>query len=49
MGNEQVRRLAFLDADRKAAGIVALADLATRPSAPTDDALRGISECSVKT
>ena len=44
MGDEQVRRLAVFDADRKIVGIVALADLATRQSAPTNETLREISE-----
>lgn len=43
MGDEQVRRLAVLDANREIAGIVALGDLATRQSAHTDHALREIS------
>ena len=46
MGDEQVRRLAVFDADRKIVGIVALGDLATRQPAPTGDALREISERS---
>ena len=46
MGNEQVRRLAVFDADRRIVGIVALGDLATRQPAPTGDALREISERS---
>jgi CBS-domain-containing membrane protein len=46
MGEWQVRRLAVLDADRRIVGIVALGDFAVRQSAPTDDALRGISEPS---
>ncbi len=44
MGDEQVRRLAVFDADRRIVGIVALADLATRQSAPTSETLREISE-----
>ncbi|MEO7057214.1 MAG: CBS domain-containing protein [Caldimonas sp.] len=43
MGGAQVRRLAVLDANREIVGIVALGDIATRQSAPTDDALREIS------
>ena len=43
MGDAQVRRLAVLDANREIVGIVALADLATRQSAHTDDTLREIS------
>jgi len=46
MGDSQLRRLAVLDADHKIVGIVALADLATKQSAPTDAALREISERS---
>jgi len=46
MGDAQIRRLAVLDADRKIAGIVALADLATRQSHHTDMTLREISERS---
>ena len=46
MGEWQVRRLAVLDADRRIVGIVALGDFAVRQSAPTDAALRGISEPS---
>ena len=44
MGDAQVRRLPVLDADRRIVGIVALGDLATRQSAPVDQALREISE-----
>ena len=43
MGDAQVRRLPVLGADREIVGIVALADLATRQSAPTDETLREIS------
>jgi CBS-domain-containing membrane protein len=43
MGDAQVRRLPVLGADRQIVGIVALADLATRQSVPTDDTLREIS------
>ena len=43
MGEAQVRRLAVLDANNEIVGIVALADLATRQSTHTDDALREIS------
>ncbi|MEO5880994.1 MAG: CBS domain-containing protein [Caldimonas sp.] len=43
MGKAQVRRLPVLGANREIVGIVALADLATRQSAPTDDTLREIS------
>jgi len=46
MGDAQLRRLAVLDAEHRIVGIVALADLATRQSAPTDAALREISERS---
>ena len=46
MGDAQLRRLAVLDSDHKIVGIVALADLATKQSAPTDAALREISERS---
>lgn len=46
MGDLQVRRLAVFDANRKIVGIVALGDLATRQSAPTDETLREISEKS---
>ena len=44
MGDAQLRRLAVLDDDHKIVGIVALADLATKQNAPTDAALREISE-----
>ncbi|HWI10036.1 MAG TPA: CBS domain-containing protein [Burkholderiaceae bacterium] len=44
MGGAQVRRLAVLDPKRRIVGIVTLGDLATRQSAPTDAALREISE-----
>ena len=47
MGDAQVRRLAVLDVDHHIVGIVALADLATKQSAPTDEALREISERTV--
>ena len=43
MGDEQIRRLAVLDANREIVGMVALADLATRQSAHVDDTLREIS------
>ena len=43
MGSAQVRRLAVLDANNEIAGIVALADLATRQSVHTDETLREIS------
>ncbi|MEP6739625.1 MAG: CBS domain-containing protein [Caldimonas sp.] len=43
MGDAQVRRLAVLDAGNEIVGIVALADLATRQSAKTDNTLREIS------
>lgn len=43
MGEQQVRRLAVLDARHEIVGIVALGDLATRQSAHTDEALREIS------
>ena len=44
MGDAQVRRLAVVDPNGGIIGIVALGDLATRQSAPTDEALREISE-----
>ena len=43
MGEDQVRRLTVLNANREIVGIVALGDLATRQSAHTDEALREIS------
>ena len=43
MGDAQVRRLPVLGANREIVGIVALGDLATRQSAPTDETLREIS------
>ena len=43
MGDAQVRRLPVLGENREIVGIVALADLATRQSAPTDETLREIS------
>ena len=43
MGDAQVRRLPVLGANREIVGIVALADLATRQCAPTDEPLREIS------
>jgi CBS domain-containing protein len=43
MGDAQVRRLPVLGANREIVGIVALADLATRQSVPTDETLREIS------
>ena len=43
MGEEQVRRLAVLDAGNEIVGIVALGDIATRQSAHTDETLREIS------
>jgi CBS domain-containing protein len=44
MGSEQVRRLAVFDADKRIVGIVSLGDLAIRQNAPTDAALRDISQ-----
>jgi CBS domain-containing protein len=44
MGDAQVRRLPVLDPKRQIVGIVTLGDLATRQSAPTDTALREISQ-----
>ncbi len=44
MGDAQVRRLAVVDPNGRIIGIVALGDLATRQSAPTDETLREISE-----
>ena len=43
MGDAQVRRLPVLGGNREIVGIVALADLATRQSSPTDETLREIS------
>lgn len=43
MGDRQVRRLPVLDANNEIVGIVALADIATRQSAHTDETLREIS------
>lgn len=43
MGDDQVRRLAVLDANDEIAGIVSLGDIATRQSAHTDETLREIS------
>jgi CBS-domain-containing membrane protein len=43
MGDLQVRRLPVLDANNEIVGIVALADIATRQSAHTDETLREIS------
>jgi CBS-domain-containing membrane protein len=43
MGDMQVRRLPVLDANNEIVGIVALADIATRQSAHTDETLREIS------
>jgi CBS domain-containing protein len=44
MGEQQVRRLAVLNAAREVVGIVALGDLATRdPQVHVDEALRDIS------
>jgi CBS-domain-containing membrane protein len=43
MGDAQVRRLPVLGSNREIVGIVALADLATRQSTPTDETLREIS------
>jgi CBS domain-containing protein len=43
MGELQVRRLPVLDANDEIVGIVALADVATRQSAHTDETLREIS------
>jgi len=43
MGDAQVRRLPVLGANGEVVGIVALADLATRQSTPTDETLREIS------
>ena len=43
MGDAQVRRLPVLDRNNEVVGIVALADVATRQSAHTDETLREIS------
>ncbi len=43
MGDLQVRRMPVLDANDEIVGIVALADMATRQSADTDETLREIS------
>jgi|ERR1019366_3342925 predicted transcriptional regulator len=43
MGDEQVRRLAVLDANDEIVGIVALGDIATRQSEHIDETLREIS------
>lgn len=43
MGALQLRRLPVLDANNEIVGIVALADIATRQSAHTDETLREIS------
>ena len=43
MGDLKVRRMPVLDANNEIAGIVALADMATRQSADTDETLREIS------
>ena len=43
MGDLKVRRLPVLDARNEIVGIVALADIATRQSAHTDETLREIS------
>jgi len=43
MGDLQVRRLPVLDTNNEIVGIVALADIATRQSAHTDETLREIS------
>jgi CBS domain-containing protein len=43
MGGLQVRRLPVLDGNDEIVGIVALADIATRQSAHTDETLREIS------
>jgi CBS-domain-containing membrane protein len=43
MGDLKVRRLPVLDANNEIVGIVALADIATRQSAHTDETLREIS------
>ena len=43
MGEQQVRRLAVIDAGNEIVGIVALGDIATRQSAHTDETLREIS------
>ncbi len=43
MGDLKLRRLPVLDANNEIVGIVALADIATRQSAHTDETLREIS------
>ena len=43
MGEDQVRRIAVLDANREIVGIVSMADMATRQSGHTDETLREIS------
>ena len=44
MGELQVRRLPVVGSNGRLVGIVSLADLATRQSAPVDQAVREISE-----
>lgn len=44
MGDEQIRRIPVVDADRNLVGIVSLADLALRQSGHIDATVRDISE-----
>lgn len=49
MGDEQIRRVPVIDANRNLVGIVSLGDLATRQSAPTQRALSEVSQPSLPT
>jgi CBS domain-containing protein len=49
MGDEQIRRVPVIDANRHLVGIVSLGDLATRQPAPTDQALSEVSQPSAPT
>lgn len=46
MGEQQVRRLPVVDADKRLVGVVSLGDLATRGDEPVDQAVREISKPS---
>jgi CBS domain-containing protein len=46
MGEQQVRRLPVVDADKRLVGVVSLGDLATRGDSDVDNAVREISKPS---
>ena len=49
MGDEQIRRVPVIDANKQLVGIVSLGDLATRQPEPTDHTLNEVSQPSSPT